>query len=319
MMGSEGFMSLGPAFWITVSVIVVSTYVTFMHKTSRPKKLESLNLDDLLLETTDDSAKWDSDSNNNAIKNPQENKNKKRSADKGLGQQELKNVFDVKQSPPVVGKSSSSRHDDDAASTKDDKKPFKSSYYYAHNQHRKTGGYSDGLKAEDYEMNKPKLLARSKGASDDTTTTTTTTTTTNSGNSTAFIDIGNSIPINRYLWDDEGKENGVAKIYIDTLPGKTTTAATTTWDQHNITKEDVMSKLVGTWKNGLMVQISSNDERYHLLIPRMYGEVEEAKIILKPNKLIIKLIKKRNKKENLRAWPQLSSAVPVALPTYITK
>lgn len=301
-MDSETFMSLGSRFWITISVIVVSTYVALVitrrRRGGRQKNIESpLELDDLLLDTNvDDGDHWDSDSF-------QEVKKKKLPVARHQEQQqkELKNVFHVKQSPPNVGTLSH------AAASKNGEKPFKSSYYYAHNQHRKTGGYSDGLKAEDYEMNKPKLLAKTKASVLDTSTTTSTTTststTTQAAAATAFLDHDDSIPINKYLWDDEGKENGVAKIYIDTLPGKAT------WDSQ-ITKDDVVCKLVGTWKNGLVVQIHSMGERYHLVIPRMYGEVEEVKTILKPHKLIVKLLKKKNNKENLRAWPQLSSTIP---------
>jgi hypothetical protein len=154
-------------------------------------------------------------------------------------------------------------------------------------------------------MNKPKLLAKTKATVLDTTTTTsiTSTSTTQDAATTTLLDHDDSIPINKYLWDDEGKENGVAKIYIDTLPGKAT------WDPQ-ITKDDVVCKLVGTWKNGLVVQIHSRGERYHLVVPRMYGEVEEVKTILKPNKLLVKLLKKKKNKENLTAWPQLSSTIP---------
>jgi len=292
MIDVKGFMSLEQAVWITAAVIVASTYAVFLTTRRRQqqlKKLESIELDDLLLETNNNGTNWDSDSSELA------------------GQQELKNVFDVKQSPPLPGV------DVGVTSKEEDKKPFKSSYYYAHNQHRKTGGYSDGLKAEDYEMNKPKLLSTGTNRNNKASAATDmATTSTAQAATTAFIGDGNSVPINRYLWDDEGKLSGVAKIYIDTLPGKAT------WDKLHITKDDVVCKLVGTWKNGLIVQIRNNEERYHLLVPRMYGEVEEAKAILKPNKLIIKLMKKRNNKDNLRAWPQLSSTVPALKSTTTT-
>lgn len=296
MIDVKGFMSLGQAVWITSAVIVVSTYAVFLttrrrRRRQQQKKLESIELEDLLLGTNNNGANWDSDSS------------------KLAGQQELKNVFDVKQSPPLPGV------DVGVTSKDEDKKPFKSSYYYAHNQHRKTGGYSDGLKAEDYEMNKPKLLSSGTSTNRNNKASAATemaTTSIAQAATTAFIGDGNSVPINRYLWDDEGKESGVAKIYIDTLPGKAT------WDKHHLTKDDVVCKLVGTWKNGLIVQIRNNEERYHLFVPRMYGEVEEAKAILKPNKLIIKLIKKRNNKDNLRAWPQLSSTVPALKTTTTT-
>ena len=40
------------------------------------------------------------------------------------------------------------------------KKPFGSSYYYAHNSTKNKGGYSDGLKMEDFTMNGPRLLSK---------------------------------------------------------------------------------------------------------------------------------------------------------------
>ena len=150
-------------------------------------------------------------------------------------------------------------------------------------------------------MNGPKLLT--KGSSMETSSHESTT----SAQAATKLGKGNSTPINRYLWDDDGNENGIARIYIDSLPGKGS-ASSISWAEGNITKNDVMSKLVGVWKNGLIVQIQSSDTRYHLYVPRMYGEVEDMKIIVKPKKLIVKLIKKKQK-ENLKAWPQLPSKV----------
>lgn len=218
-------------------------------------------------------------------------------------EQGLKNVFDVKQAPPNVGK-----HQPDATTTSSTAKtPFKSSYYYAHNQHRKTGGYTDGLKTEDYQMNGPKLLSRRSSIE---ATTSNQTAPVSGGSSFLCCGHEDSIPINRYMWDDEGSANGIAKIYIETLPGKTPSNSIR-WNEAQITKDDVTCKLLGTWKNGLMVHIraTADSQSYHLYVPRMYGEVDEVKTILKPNKLIVKLLKKKNK-ENLRAWPQLSSTVP---------
>lgn len=37
---------------------------------------------------------------------------------------------------------------------------FNSTYYYAHNKYKRGGGYSDGLEAEDYTMNGPRLLSK---------------------------------------------------------------------------------------------------------------------------------------------------------------
>jgi len=272
-----------------VLVIIATTLLFFVSKT---KKDPVGVLDDLLLDTND--IQWDDDRDLKQTVTPDSDSSSPQKEDNSEEEPKLKNVFDVKQNPPNVGK---------AQDAKGVEKPFKSSYYYAHNQHRKTGGYKDGLKAEDFVMNGPKLLT--KGSSMETSShesTTSAQAATKLGTSK-----GNSTPINRYLWDDDGNENGIAKIYIDSLPGKGS-ASSISWAEGNITKNDVMSKLVGVWKNGLIVQIQSSDTRYHLYVPRMYGEVEDVKIIVKPKKLIVKLTKKKQK-ENLKSWPQLPSKV----------
>jgi len=283
-----------------VLVIVASTLLFFVSKTKQ--NAGSVLLDDLLLDTNEIQWDDDKDSTQTATPAPKDliKKEAEDNCDSSSPQKEdnseeepkLKNVFDVKQNPPNVGK---------AQDAKGVEKPFKSSYYYAHNQHRKTGGYKDGLKAEDYVMNGPKLLT--KGSSMETSTHEITT----SAQAATKLGKGNSTPINRYLWDDDGNENGIAKIYVDSLPGKGS-ASSISWAEGNITKNDVMSKLVGVWKNGLIVQIRSSDTRYHLHVPRMYGEVEDVKIIVKHKKMIVKLTKKKQK-ENLKSWPQLPSKV----------
>jgi hypothetical protein len=58
-------------------------------------------------------------------------------------------------------------------------------------------------------------------------------------------------------------------------------------------------------------RISGDEESKHFLfIPRMYGEVEDVKPIVKAKKIIIKLIKKRNS-DNLKVWPQLPSDLKI--------
>ena len=209
---------------------------------------------------------------------------------------ELRNVFNVKQTPPRLQESPQNESD----------KPFKSSYYYAHNNPNAIGGYKDGLKAEDYVMNEPRLLKK-------TTAPKQTSKMIAAAQAASSVKNG-SIPINRYMWDDSGNSDGIAKIIIDNLPSSDLSSTFIRWEESGIvSKEDVKAKLIGVWKNGLIIQIRKNNNqlgltRYHLYVPRLFGEVSEVKLILKKKKLIVKLYKKKDK-ENLRAWPQLPSKV----------
>lgn len=209
---------------------------------------------------------------------------------------ELRNVFDVKQNDPMTGEST--------INSSKGEKPFKSSYYYAHNSSKSNGGYKDGLKAEDYVMNKPRLLKKIDEGKEHTT-----------ASAKASIDMNkDSLSINKYLWDDDGNDEGIAKIIIDSLPSSKDCdkSGYISWKEAGlISKDDVKAKLVGLWKDGLILQIRSraNDKsykRYHLQVPRMFGEVEEVKVILKSKKLIMKLWKKKSK-DNMKPWPQLPS------------
>ncbi len=215
---------------------------------------------------------------------------------------ELKNVFDVPQPLPKVGNGEEDKNNEK-------EKPFKSSYYYAHNQLKKTGGYTDGLKAQDYRMNGPRLLSKGGNSVVDGANIkgedvqgkiSTDETRTKPRERTSL----NSIPLNRYLWDDDGNEQGVAKVHITTLPGKSSTSPSTNWGDVSISKKDVAFKLIGPCKNGLIVQIRAASVRYHLYVPRMYGEVEDVMLIVKAKKLIIKLTKKEKRS---KPWPQLPS------------
>jgi hypothetical protein len=119
-----------------------------------------------------------------------------------------------------------------------------------------------------------------------------------------------SIPLSKYMWDDDGNKEGTAKILIDSLPSRNTTVR---WEDANVeSTKDIKSKLLGVWKNGLMVQIRQKDNEkyvyYHLFVPKLFGEVENVKIISKAKKLIVKLYKKKAK-ENMQVWPQLASKI----------
>jgi hypothetical protein len=235
----------------------------------------------------------------------------------------LRNVFSVKQKPPIIGGGSKKDSTD---------RPFGSSYYYAHNSANSKGGYADGLRAEDYVMNGPKLLSKGgvrvdherdeppdeseelDNAADATRS--------DQRKEGARI-ISASKQITRYLWDDDG-EGDIAKIHIDCLP-KTSTESMS-WQEASISGVEV--HLMGQENDGLMIRVISQDQKkYHLHIPKMYGSADSAKAVMKKHKLIVKIVKRKIKKrqsseglfgsitslfgetDSYRSvkWPQLSS------------
>ena len=183
------------------------------------------------------------------------------------------------------------------------------------------GGYKDGLRAEDYVMNGPRLLSRGgvRVMNDDN----------NGGNdmaspveeeimhfesslsqspeeeetgasSSVMKDdtmikqqrvalTASSTPITRYMWDDDGDD--IARIHIDVLPiGSNKTLS---WEDANVSKNDVDVRLIGDDGVGLFVSIIAEKRRYHLHIPKMYGTAESVRFIIKKRKLLIKITKKR--------------------------
>ena len=255
-------------------------------------------------------------------------------------QQELRNVFSVKQNPPnTTGRRGPNNNDKGETTTE---RPFGSSYYYAHNNANSKGGYKDGLRAEDYVMNGPRLLSKggvrvddaADGADDgsedladsktsndiDHSNTDATSNNTkldsltdsnsakNKGKQTSKQKLISSTPITRYLWDDDSEGN-TAKIHIDTLPLSST--STIPWEEACISKQYVEVRLIGERNDGLFVGVTqqqqqvqeqqsqkndttiSTGKKYHLHIPKMYGEADSVKAIVKKHKLLIKITKKK--------------------------
>ena len=208
----------------------------------------------------------------------------------------LRNVFSVKQQPINTGGTNSTNTNKEA-------KPFESSYYFAHNKHSTGGGYTDGLKASDYVMNGPRLL--SKGGiriEDDKDTTTTTNESSNAIDNNGkecsvqtkqtSKKLSSSTPLSKYLWDDDGSSN-IAKIHIDTLPTSASSTETISWESAGITKANVECRLIGDNNEGLYISIlDQGGKRYHLHVPKLYGEAESVKCIVKKHKLLVKLYKK---------------------------
>ena len=182
-------------------------------------------------------------------------------------------------------------------------KPFGSSYYYAHNNPNATGGYKDGLRMEDYTMNQPRLLSKSgvsveepdsfDSAAEEPTTT---------KNVKKRVNAPVAKRISKFLWDDPGDSNGIATIRIDILPGATLTE-TISWRQANIV--DTTATLIDD-KRGLLIEVESEEgTRYRLQIPKLYGQVDEVRKVVKPNRLLVRLYKKKGwtNRKNLQAWP----------------
>ena len=131
----------------------------------------------------------------------------------------------------------------------------------------------------------------------------------------------NSVPIARYMWDDEAVASGcsdVGKLMIDTLPNKPSSAPDIKWEGAGIGKGNVTATLIGDDSRGLLIAIDRSDKatgmqpkHYHLYIRGMYGDVAEVKVVVKAKRLLVKLVKKKNRlnlwdKKNLKPWPRLS-------------
>lgn len=218
------------------------------------------------------------------------------------------------------------------------------------------------MRAEDYAMNGPRLLSRggvrvenddvdgggrrengdrdpANDADNDPAPSSTSTSTSSSTcdaverhtSTSTSKSIGASIPITRYLWDDDGGD--VARIHIDVLPSFTssTDATTMRWEDAGVTADDVEVRLIGgggggiddygTARRGLYVGVvvdasspsssgggttrgggtdggsSSNAgrrrRRCHLHVAKMYGDAESVRFVVKRRKLLIKITKRR--------------------------
>lgn len=205
---------------------------------------------------------------------------------------ELKNVWDApRNTPSVVGKKDYS-----------EEHPFGSSYYFAHNNSKATGGYKDGLKMEDYTMNGPRLLSKggkpvesSTSASANNAAETTATATADSKKPAVVAHDPNLIKITKYLWDDSGDANGVATIRIDSLPQSTGSTAPLVEFKQLCIAEAKADFLNPETKQGLLVELSgdeTNEKRYQLKIPNLFGEAESVRAVLKTKRLLVKIQKK---------------------------
>ena len=214
-----------------------------------------------------------------------------------------------------------------------EEKPFGSSYYYAHNNPTSKGGYSDGLRMEDYTMNQPRLLSRGGkqvqegggSCADSDVRRHDVNSNNNNGASqeaanpeqsesnakgdkrkkvetSAIKPTKRVLPISRYLWDDPGDSTGMATLRIDVLPGKSNTDAPVPWQKIAIL--DVSAMLS---EGGLVVTVETknNDVDYELRIATLYGAVDKVTVKPTSKRLLVKLYKKKGiiDRSNLKAWP----------------
>jgi hypothetical protein len=203
-------------------------------------------------------------------------------------------------------------------------KPFGSSYYYAHNNSNAKGGYSDGLRMEDFTMNGPRLLSKGgkpvvdcdeNDANDNN----------NSGNGNVerrdtvasdsradgenMADVANNnikrrtLAISKYLWDDPGDKKGRATIRIDSLPdSRRSSEATIEWKDADVV--GATAELIG--ETELLVIVKTKEEQeYRLHIKELYGKATSVQAIVKPKRLLVRLQKKKGfmQLSNVAAWP----------------
>ena len=216
----------------------------------------------------------------------------------------LRNVFSVKQDPII--------HNSD---TKSDgaklAKPFSSSYYFAHNTHSIGGGYKDGLKASDYQMGTPRLLSKGGVAvvdKEQDEESDTVNSNDGSDGSDKPAPQTRRIPtrqISKYLWDDG---ESVAKIHIESLPKSSTECIS--WEKANINRNMVHANLVGEGNSGLSLSITTDEARYTLIAPQMYGSADKVSFVVKKHKLLVKIAKAKTLKRQTTSglWAKLGFA-----------
>jgi hypothetical protein len=223
---------------------------------------------------------------------------KNASSYKGL----LKNIWDHTQTPSdSTGTASTTIHKTDSAG-----KPFGSSYYYAHNSLRKTGGYTDGLRMEDYQMETPRLLSKNGVCVKNQTPTTSAALHANptlveeTSKAAASRKAIYYIPLTKYLWDDSNTEKAMGTIRIDHLTDDLSWKdASVTQVEVELKEEILLTVVVNTAEN----------KKYRLQFKQLYGRVEQVKKVVKQDRLLIRLYKCRTKpdgrpdNENTKAWP----------------
>lgn len=212
----------------------------------------------------------------------------------------LKNIWDERK------RNGSTTADSKVQSKDTDGKPFGSSYYYAHNSLRKTGGYTDGLRMEDYQMETPRLLSKNGISCTERSSRVvenckgSTTNNSSQNNVTTPKARVSFIPINKYLWDDPGDSKGIGTIRIEHLTDDLS------WKDAAISdiQIDIKDKICLT-----MLVNTEDGKIYRLRIPQLYGAVTEVRKVQKANRLLLRLYKESENEKgkktpnNLRSWP----------------
>jgi len=109
--------------------------------------------------------------------------------------------------------------------------------------------------------------------------------------------LSSSTALTKYLWDDDGSSI-IAKIHIDALPISASSTETITWESADITKANVDCRLIGDNNEGLYIsiiqEVDQGGKNYHLHVPKLYGEADSVKCIVKRHKLLVKITKKKS-------------------------
>lgn len=210
---------------------------------------------------------------------------------------QLKNIWEERQR-------NGSTETEKIQKTDSDGKPFGSSYYYAHNSLRKTGGYTDGLRMEDFQMETPRLL--SKGGLNlraGPQASVVSGSESRVASSTRIV-ASSYVPITKYQWDDPGDQKGMGTIRIDQLDDALS------WKDAKV--QDVKLKLQDQSSLSVTVLVE-NGRTYQLHIPKLYGRVQEVKKVSKEARLLIRLYKCKSDPSgnvDLKSWPTPYKKLP---------
>lgn len=209
---------------------------------------------------------------------------------------DLRNIWDFNASKDKNSYSAGASKADDTSS----KQFHKSTYYYAHNQHTSGGGYADGLKAEDFVMNGPRLLSKNgvpvapsaRQESKEKEDPASSEQPPQPARSTPTM---TSQDITKFLWDDE---RDVSKVYIQMIPTPAR-GDTVPWSDAKVSADNVSVKMVGGGQGfDLRIRMPEESHCCHLKVVKLYATIKEVDFICKRNKLILKLTKAKQGKWN---------------------
>jgi len=177
--------------------------------------------------------------------------------------------------------------------------PFSSSYYYAHNNSANIGGYSDGLRMEDYTMNHPRLLSKNGTPVDCYKNKNSVkkkdivilSEKKNEKNSISFKHP--SVSIKNFGWEDN---IDVCRIRIEKLPSSRGDDFLT-WEELKIAKSQIKAQLLNPKELNILMSsnITRTTQNYHLHLC-LWDEIADLKIIWKQKKVNYQIIKSTSEK-----------------------